>query len=147
MNKVILVGRVGRDPETTFISSGTQKTSFTLATNKRWRGEKKTQWHNIITWSKTAELCEKYVKKGSLIGVTGEIQTRKWTDRDGNNRYTTEIIAHDVDFIDLGDRNDRGDGNIERVERKQVPTRKMPPPPQPLTQQQEEFDDDDDVPF
>jgi single-strand DNA-binding protein len=105
VNKVILVGRLGRDPETRTTSSGTMVVSFSLATDERWsdaNGEKKTrtEWHNIVAWSKLGEICEKFLTKGKLVFIEGRIQTREWDDRDGNKRRTTEIVASDMRMLE-----------------------------------------------
>ena len=96
VNKVILVGNLGRDPEVRFTPGGTAVANFTLATTDRWTdpsGEKKerTEWHRIVVWGKQAEIAGEYLKKGRQVYVEGSLQTREWTDRDGNKRYTTEV--------------------------------------------------------
>lgn len=97
VNKVILVGNVGKDPETRYISSGEATTSITLATTESWKdkstGEKKeiVEWHRLVFWGKLAEIAGQYVKKGSQIYIEGKLQTRKWTDKENIDRYTTEI--------------------------------------------------------
>lgn len=98
VNKVILVGRLGRDPETRYTSSGQAVCNFTLATDETYRDragerQKRTEWHRIVVWAKLAEICQQYLKKGSLVYLEGRIQTRQWDDRDGNKRTTTEIVA------------------------------------------------------
>lgn len=98
VNKVILVGNLGRDPEVRYTQGGTPVANFTLATTERWNdasGERKekTEWHRIVVWSKQAEIAGEYLRKGSQVYVEGSLQTREWTDRDGNKRYTTEIRA------------------------------------------------------
>ena len=99
VNKVILLGNLGRDPEIRSMQSGAKMASFSIATSKRWKDKntqeqkEKTSWHNIVVFGDgLVDIVEKYVKKGSKIYVEGEIQTRKWQDKDGNDRYTTEII-------------------------------------------------------
>ena len=96
VNKVILVGNLGRDPESRFLPSGEAVCNFSIATTEKWRdksGEMKesTEWHRISAFGKTAEVCGEYLHKGSSVYIEGRIQTRKWTDKDGNDRYTTEI--------------------------------------------------------
>ena len=99
VNKVILIGNLGRDPEVRYTSGGTPVANFTLATTDRWTdpgsGEKreKTEWHKIVIWSKQAEIAGEYLRKGRQVYVEGSLQTREWTDRDGNKRYTTEVKA------------------------------------------------------
>ena len=99
VNKVILLGNLGRDPEIRSMQSGSKMANFSIATSKRWKDrntqeqKEKTSWHNIVVFGDgLVDIVEKYVKKGSKIYVEGELQTRKWQDKDGNDRYTTEII-------------------------------------------------------
>ena len=98
INRVILVGRLGRDPEMRYTGSGTPVVNFSLATNERWSDQnggrqERTEWHNIVVWSKLAEICNQYLSKGQLVYIEGRLQTREWDDRDGNKRRTTEIVA------------------------------------------------------
>ena len=99
MNKVILIGRLGRTPEVKSTKSGTSMCNFSLATTEVYKGDKKTEWHNIVVFGKTAEIVGKYLKKGSLIGVEGKIQTRSWDDADGHKRYTTEVIMDRLEML------------------------------------------------
>ena len=99
VNKVILLGNLGKDPDIRSMQSGSKMASFSLATSKRWKDKTsqelrdKTSWHNIVVFGDgLVDIVEKYVKKGSKIYVEGELQTRKWQDKDGNDRYTTEVI-------------------------------------------------------
>lgn len=98
VNKVILVGRLGRDPETRYTSSGQAVCNFTMATDETFKDrsgerQKRTEWHRIVLWSKLAEISQQYLKKGTLIYIEGRLQTRQWDDRSGNKRSTTEIVA------------------------------------------------------
>jgi single-strand DNA-binding protein len=104
VNKVILIGRLGKDPEMRFTPSGKAVTNFTLATNENWTdqsGERqeRTEWHRIVTWGKLAENCAKLLSKGKQIYIEGRLQTRQWDDRDGNKRYTTEIVANQMQIL------------------------------------------------
>jgi single-strand DNA-binding protein len=104
VNKVILIGNLGRDPEVRFTQGGTPVANFTMATTERWNdpsGEKKerTEWHRIVVWGKQAEVAAEYLKKGRSVYVEGSLQTREWTDRDGNKRYTTEVRAQRLQFL------------------------------------------------
>lgn len=104
VNKAIIIGRLGRDPEVRYTSSGTPVASFSVATDERWTGQdgskqSKTEWHNIVAWSRLAEICEQYLKKGKLVYIEGRIQTREWDDKDGNKRRTTEIIANNMQML------------------------------------------------
>ena len=99
VNKVILLGNLGRDPEIRSMQSGSKMATFSMATSKRWRDKNtqeqrdKTSWHNIVVFGDgLVDIVEKYVKKGSKIYVEGELQTRKWQDQDGNDRYSTEVV-------------------------------------------------------
>jgi len=105
VNKVILIGRLGADPEVRYTQDGSMVTNFRLATNEQWtdrNGEKmqKTEWHRIVTFGKLAEICGNYLSKGRLVYTEGRIQTRAWDDRDGNKRYTTEIIATNMQILE-----------------------------------------------
>jgi len=111
LNKAMLIGRLGRDPETKTTPSGTQVTTFSIATSDRYtdkQGQKqeKTEWHNIVAWSKLAEICSRYLSKGSEVYIEGSIQTRSWDDKDGKKQYRTEINASTVQF--LGGKSDGG---------------------------------------
>jgi single-strand DNA-binding protein len=105
VNKVILIGRLGKDPEVRYMPDGTMVTNFILATDEQWKdknGEKvqKTEWHKIVTYRKLAEICGNYLVKGKLVFIEGRIQTRSWDDKDGVKHYTTEIIAGNMQMLD-----------------------------------------------
>lgn len=107
VNKVILVGHLGADPEVKFTGSGMAVATLRLATNEQWKdksGKKneRTEWHRVIAWGKLAELCKEYLAKGRQIYVEGRIQTREWNDKDGNKRYTTEVVAQTLQFLGAG---------------------------------------------
>ena len=104
VNKVILIGNLGRDPELRYTQSGQAVANFTLATTENWTdksGEKveRTEWHRIVAWGRTGELCAQYLAKGRSVYIEGRIQTREYEDRDGNKRSTTEINAQTVQFL------------------------------------------------
>ena len=103
VNKAILLGNLGKDPEIRYTQSGGAVANFSLATTERRKqGEEwtdHTEWHNIVVFGKTAENCGQYLQKGSQVYLEGRIQTRKWEDRDGNTKYMTEIVAFDVQFL------------------------------------------------
>jgi single-strand DNA-binding protein len=104
VNKAILVGYVGSDPEVRYLENGTPVANFRLATSESYtnrNGEKitQTEWHNIVLWRRLAEVAEKYIKKGSQLYIEGRIRTRSWDDRDGNKRYTTEIVADNMQMM------------------------------------------------
>jgi single-strand DNA-binding protein len=108
VNKVILVGNLGRDPELRYTASGTAVANFTMATSERWSdpsGEKKerTEWHRIVVWGKQAEIVGEYLRKGKQVYVEGSLQTREWTDREGQKRTTTEVRAQRVQMLGRAD--------------------------------------------
>lgn len=104
VNKVILIGRLGRDPEMRYTAGGTPVCNFTMATDEVFRDkggqtQKRTEWHRIVAWSKLAEQCSKLLGKGKLCYIEGRLQTREWNDRDGNKRTTTEIVARTMRIL------------------------------------------------
>lgn len=115
VNKVILVGNLGRDPELKHTPSDQTVCSFSIATTEKWNdknGDKqeKTEWHNIVAWGKLAELANTYLKKGKACYIEGKISTRSWDDKDGNKKYKTEIVANSIQFLGGGDRTERQPG-------------------------------------
>ena len=119
VNKVILLGNLGRDPEIRSMQSGSKMATFSIATSKRWKDKntqeqkEKTSWHNIVVFGDgLVDIVEKYVKKGSKLYVEGELQTRKWQDQDGNDRYSTEVILQGFNS-NLTLLDSRGNQNIE----------------------------------
>jgi single-strand DNA-binding protein len=105
VNKVILIGRLGRDPELKYTSAGLAIASFSLATTERLPSkdgnkQERTEWHNIVVFNKQAETVNQYLKKGRQAYIEGRIQTRSWDDKDGNKKYKTEIVANTVQFLD-----------------------------------------------
>lgn len=117
VNKVILVGNLGKDPETRYAPSGDAITNITLATTDSWKdkatGEKKenTEWHRVVFFGRLAEIAGEYLKKGRSIYVEGRIKTRKWQDKDGQDRYTTEVVADQMQM--LGSREGMGGGGAD----------------------------------
>ncbi|NND36901.1 MAG: single-stranded DNA-binding protein [Gammaproteobacteria bacterium] len=105
VNKVILVGNLGSDPETKYMPSGSALTNLSVATTDSWKdkqtGERveKTEWHRVVMFDRLAEIAGEYLKKGSQVYIEGQLQTRKWQERDGNDRYTTEIRARDMQML------------------------------------------------
>ena len=104
VNKVILVGNLGRDPEVRYTKSGQAVASFSLATSESWKGkdgnrEEKTEWHRIVAWGKLGEICGEYLNKGKQVYIEGRLQTRDWDDKDGNKRSTTEIVASTMTML------------------------------------------------
>ena len=104
VNKVILIGNLGKDPEVRFTPNGRALAKFPVATSERWtdqQGQKqeRTEWHNVVVWGKQAETCGQYLAKGRQVFVEGSIRSRQYDDKDGNKRYITEIVARDVRFL------------------------------------------------
>ena len=104
INKAILIGNLGADPELRYTQSGTPVASFRIATTERWKDkdgnqQEQTEWHNIVAWSRLAEICGEYLNKGSRVYIEGKLQTRKWQDQNGNDRYTTEIVAREMKML------------------------------------------------
>jgi single-strand DNA-binding protein len=114
VNKVILIGRLGKDPEIRSTPQGTTVAKFTMATDERFtdrNGEKqeRTEWHNIVAWAKLAEICGQYLKKGKLVYIEGQLRTDSWEDKEsGQKRYRTEIVAQNMQMLDR--RGDEGGG-------------------------------------
>jgi len=113
VNKVILIGNLGADPEVRYTGGGTPVANLRIATTDRWRDregnpQERTEWHRIVVWGKQAEHCQKYLSRGRQVYVEGSLETREWNDRDGNKRYTTEVKARQVVF--LGGRGEGGGG-------------------------------------
>ena len=151
VNKVILVGRLGKDPETRYMTSGDAVTTATLATSETWRdksGEKqeKTEWHNLVFYNrgayKLAEIAGEYLKKGSQIYAEGKLQTRKWQDKEGKDRYTTEIVVNEMTM--LGGK-PSGAGSFEVVENKPAASGGSAAKSAPAKGSFDNFDDD--IPF
>lgn len=132
VNRVILVGNLGRDPEMRSTDSGTSVCNFSIATSENWTdktGEKqeRTEWHRIVVWAKLAEICGQYLKKGRQVYIEGRLQTRKWQDKDGNERYTTEVVAQNVVF--LGAKSEQNDQKPAQPTSSGQPERQYPPFP------------------
>jgi len=115
VNKVILIGNLGADPEVRFTPGGQAVANFRIATNESWtdkqgQRQERTEWHRIVVWGKLAELCGEYLKKGRQAYVEGRLQTREWTDKEGKKNYTTEIVANTVQFLGGGGGGRGGEG-------------------------------------
>ena len=114
INKAIIIGNLGADPEIRYTQSGSQVATFNVATSERWRDQsgtmqESTEWHRIVAWQRLAEICGEYLHKGSRVYIEGRIQTRKWQDQSGNDRYTTEIVAREMKMLD---RRESGSGTM-----------------------------------
>lgn len=116
LNKVMLIGNLGKDPELRHTASGMAVATFSIATSERYKNkqtndwEEKTEWHNIVLWSKLAETAGQYLSKGKTVYIEGRLQTRKWQDRDGNTRYTTEIVGDTMKMLSPRGEGARGGG-------------------------------------
>jgi len=145
INKVILVGHLGKDPEVRYAPSGQAIANVTLATSEQWKdkntGEKqeRTEWHRVVFFSRLAEIAGEYLKKGSQVYVEGRLQTRKWQDKDGQDRYTTEIVANEMQML-----GGRGGGGGEGYSQD---TSYSAPEPAGASSGGAADDFDDDIPF
>jgi len=105
VNKVMLLGNLGRDPEIRFTPKGTKVANLSIATSRRWKDKESdqvkeaTDWHRVVVWGRQAEVAEEYLKKGSPVHVEGRLQTRSWTDKDDNKRYSTEVVATRIQLV------------------------------------------------
>jgi single-strand DNA-binding protein len=115
LNKVMLIGNLGKDPEVRFTASGQAVASFSLATSEKFKGktgewEERTEWHNITLWGKLAEIAGEYLSKGKTVYIEGRLQTRKWQDKSGNDRYTTDIVGDKMQMLSAkGERSGGGE--------------------------------------
>ena len=140
VNKVILVGRLGNDPEIRYTQQGVGVTNFNIATSENWidksgQKQERTEWHRIVVWGKMAETCSQYLAKGRQVFVEGRLQTRQWDDKDGGKRYTTEVVAATVQFLDKG----AGAGATDRSMGNDIPAMPESTPP--------DMSADEDIPF
>jgi single-strand DNA-binding protein len=145
LNKAILIGRLGRDPEIRYTQDGAPVANFSLATSEFWNDrsgtrQERTEWHNIVAWNKLADLCKRYLGKGRQVYVEGRIQTREWDDRDGNKRRTTEIVANQIVFL-----GSRGESPEEPASEPEM--RRRDPAPEQEARMPEVEITDDDIPF
>jgi single-strand DNA-binding protein len=159
INKVILVGNLGGDPETRYTASGAAITNITLATSESWRDkqsgetQERTEWHRVVFFNRLAEIAGEYLRKGRQVYIEGSLRTRKWQDQNGQDRWTTEIVANEMQMLgnrgdDMGSRPSSEQGFRGSQPQQQ---RQAPPPEQPSQQQQSGPQDDgftdDDIPF
>ncbi len=140
MNKVILIGRLGADPELKYTPNGTAQAKINLATSERWKdndgnNQEKTEWHRIITWRRQAEFAGEWLKKGQLVCVEGKLQTRSW-EQDGQKRYMTEVVADNITM--LGSKSESSAGKSSETPEDQGQPQEAPDAIQ---------DEDDDLPF
>lgn len=144
LNKAMIIGRLGQDPEVRYTQSNTAVANLSIATSERYKDKEgewkeRTEWHRVVAWGRLAEICQEYLKKGSQVYIEGPIQTRKWEDKEGQTRYTTEIKALTMTMLDS-----KGSGGDAEVPEK-------PDSSQPVSSSvdlNEDFEDiDDDLPF
>lgn len=145
VNKVILVGRLGKDPEVRHLESGAAVANFPMATSETYKDkqgnkQESTEWHNIVLWRGLAEIAEKYLTKGNLVYIEGKLKTRNWQDKDGNTRYTTEVVGDNMTM--LGSKNDGDNSSSNANQESGSNTRK-----QPAEKVELEEDESDDLPF
>lgn len=152
VNKVILVGNCGKDPETRYTPSGAAVTNISIATTESWKdkntGERqdKTEWHNVVFFGRLAEIAGEYLKKGSQVYVEGSLTTEKWTDKSGNDRYTTKIKANEMQMLGgRGDNNFGGGNNQQQSQPSQAPAQQQNTAPAFSGADDNAFDDD--IPF
>jgi single-strand DNA-binding protein len=155
LNKVMLIGHLGKDPEVRYMPSGGAVVNVTLATNETWKdkqtgeNQERTEWHNLVFYGKLAEIAGEYLRKGRQVYIEGSLRTRKWQDKNGQDRYTTEIIANDM--LMLGSREGGGSVSLEpREPRPQQRPAEVTPAPGPVAAPQGPVPDNefnDDIPF
>ncbi len=143
VNRAIILGRLGTDPEVKYTQSGMAVTRFNVATNESWlnkegQREERTEWHRIVVWGKQAENCGQYLAKGRQVYIEGRIQTSNWEDKEGIKRYTTEIIANTIQYIDSRD---------SSMSKQQEPTAAMPPEEGQAVINEATPSSGDDIPF
>ncbi len=147
VNKVILIGNLGQDPEVKYMPSGDAVANVSLATTESWKdkqtGEQveKTEWHRLVFFKRLAEIAGEYLRKGSQVYIEGNLQTRKWQDKSGNDRYTTEIRVREMQMLGGRDGGDAGSRDFQGGGRQSAPSAQPSAAPQP----EPEFDDD--IPF
>lgn len=147
LNKAMLIGRLGQDPEVRYTQSNTAVATLSVATSERFKdsngeSQERTEWHRVVAWGRLAEICQQYLKKGSQVYIEGPIQTRKWDDKDGQTRYTTEIKALQMTMLDS-----RGTGQGAPMEQ-QGNQQGAAKPVSSNVELGSNFDDmDDDLPF
>ena len=140
INKVILVGNLGQDPEVKFTAGGAAVTTLSIATSDSWKDKdsgmdkERTEWHRVVLWRRLAEIAGEYLKKGSKVYIEGQLQTRKW-EQEGQTRYTTEIIARDIQFLDSR-------GSVDKSSQEGGGKSEEPAPDVP-----DSGIDDEDIPF
>ncbi|KTC77910.1 single-stranded DNA-binding protein [Legionella brunensis] len=150
INKVILIGNVGVDPDVRYMPNGNAVTTISLATSETWKdkqtGDKqeRTEWHRVVCFNRLGEIAGEYVRKGSKLYVEGSLRTRKWQDQQGQERYTTEIVATDIQMLDAKS----GSSNFDEIPASASAAQPLNRKPQAAPAAQDAFDElDDDIPF
>jgi len=144
VNKVILIGNLGRDPETRYTPDGLAVSNITVATAESWKDrqtgqqQERTEWHRVVMYARLGEIASEYLRKGSKVYIEGKIRTNKWQDKSGNDRYTTEIIANEMQMLD-------SKGGSSESYNKPQQTRQQTPHQQETPAGADNFDDD--IPF
>jgi single-strand DNA-binding protein len=159
INKVIIVGNCGQDPETRYLPSGGAVTNISIATSEAWKDktsgeqQERTEWHRVVFFNRLGEIAGEYLKKGSKVYVEGSLRTRKWQGQDGSDRYTTEIVASEMQMLDsrggqeggYSPQQDSGGYQQQAPQQRQVPQQQNQAPQQQAPQGMDSFDDD--IPF
>ncbi|MBB3170067.1 single-stranded DNA-binding protein [Simiduia aestuariiviva] len=136
INKVILVGNLGQDPETKYMPSGGAVTNVSIATSESWKDkntgqqQERTEWHRVVFFNRLAEIAGEYLKKGSKVYVEGSLRTRKWQGQDGQDRYTTEIVASEMQMLDSRGEGGFSQGGYDQSNQNQAPQQRQPAPQQ-----------------
>lgn len=153
VNKVILVGNLGNDPETRYLPSGGAVTNITIATSESWKdkqsgqAQERTEWHRVVFFNRLAEIAGEYLRKGSKVYVEGSLRTRKWQDQGGQDRYTTEIVAAEMQMLDSRG-GSGGDADVSAPAPRRQQSSANNPPPMNNEAPPANFDNfDDDIPF
>lgn len=150
VNKVILIGNLGQDPEVKFLQSSSAVANFTLATSESWRDKQsgemkeKTEWHRVVVFGKLAEVAGQYLKKGSQVYIEGQLQTRKWQDQQGQDRYSTEVVVNVGGSMQMLSGRSSGNDNAPPAGSKKTQQQRTQRPP---AQNEPPMDFDDDIPF
>lgn len=152
INKVILIGNIGQDPEVRHLESGSVVATFSVATNENYKdksGEWQTitEWHNIVVWRALAEMVERNYKKGMQIYVEGKLTTRKWQDKEGNDRRTTEVVANTLRMLSSRENSDRSSASLPSEKPAEFPPKKSEKPSSEHTDNFTENVEEDDLPF
>lgn len=163
INKVIIVGNLGNDPEIRYMQNNNAVANLSIATSESWNDQQgqrqeRTEWHRVVMYRRLAEIAGEYLKKGSQVYIEGKLQTRKWQDQQGQDRYTTEIVANEMQMLggntggnqgggmnQGGMNNDNNRGGYQPAPRQNAPQQTSPAPQQPMAEPDIDFDDD--IPF